>query len=349
MVKFSDIVVTDKKLGEGYEGVVFLARDRKHRSKKYAYKIMRLSSKKVKQMETELKFYKEMGNKYPDHFLTLYDYRIQKDCKFQFTPKQSIDKHHKKQFTKIQKKNKLCAEFLIPYAGEPLWWYLGFRCKGRIRTDKMLSIIIQYIYIAYLINKHNYIHYDLHDGNICVLPTKDTHINILGRKIPTYGIRLVAVDYGTVRYRGEKNTHAFIRDDFKRNTNDIYAILFTLLEYCYSINNKNAVTQVLRGALDKDIMNYTKTIIPLIKCKYKDKQWIKGHAVTLAALYVKLIYPSVFIDNIHQRYKKFRDTYIPFNYVIPREVIQYMIVNFYNPTAVLIYTIDTFERLYKKK
>jgi hypothetical protein len=348
MVKFSDIVVTDKKLGEGYEGVVFLAKDRKDSSKKYAYKIMRVLDKKVKQMGTEIKFYKEMGSKYPDHFLTLYDYRIQKDCKFHYTPKHFINKHQKKWFNDVQKKSKQCAEFLVPLVGDTLWKYLRYTCKGYVRSDKMFSIMIQYIYIAYLINKHNYIHYDLHDMNICIMPTKDKYINILGYKIPTYGIRLVAIDYPLVCHRYDKTNDKYTKADFKNNCNDIMAIAFLMLEYCYSLRNGNKLSSIIRKTLDKSVMNYTKTILPMIKCKHKDKRWIKGQGSRLASLYVKLMYPDVFIEHIHQKYKKFRNTHIPFNYVIPRDVIHYMIINLYNPKAVLLYAVEAFERLYKK-
>ena len=44
----------------------------------------------------------------------------------------------------------------------------------------ILDLLIQVVYISYIINKEGYIHNDLHPKNIGVVFTKDKYIEILG-------------------------------------------------------------------------------------------------------------------------------------------------------------------------
>ena len=64
-------------------------------------------------------------------------------------------------------------------------------------TDKqvILSLFIQVVYIAHLMNKEGYFHRDFHPKNIGIVYTTDEFINILGNNIPTHGFLLQAIDY----------------------------------------------------------------------------------------------------------------------------------------------------------
>ena len=85
MVKFEDVKITNKVLGKGKSGSVFLAKDSS--KNKYAIKIQKLLKKNLvddssSQMWREIHFATEMNKKYPQFFVELLDFKIDDNCTY---------------------------------------------------------------------------------------------------------------------------------------------------------------------------------------------------------------------------------------------------------------------------
>lgn len=82
MVKIKDIKVI-KEIGSGMIGTTYLVKDKKNN--KYALKIEKIFEKDIKKslksnIWREIEFSNNLGKKYPDQFMYLYNYQIIKNC-----------------------------------------------------------------------------------------------------------------------------------------------------------------------------------------------------------------------------------------------------------------------------
>lgn len=189
-----------KKLGSGMFGTTYLVT---YKNKKYALKIEHILETDVKKNMSsptwrEINFANTMGKKYPNHFLTLFDYDIIDTC--EHTQKYSMDiKNVPKQFQTIIKnlaKSSYCSRKLYSLIDITLQQILN-----KLTKDQIYSILIQVTNAVYLMHKAGYTHCDLHPGNIGLIKTSNPYIKIFGNNIPTHGYICQIIDYGDVLHK----------------------------------------------------------------------------------------------------------------------------------------------------
>lgn len=220
-----------KTIGKGMHGTIYLVKDNKNN--KYALKIEPVFKKDIKKSLSspiwrEIEFAKTMSKKYPNHFTKLYDYKIVNDCKHT----QNLDLDFVNAMPKAQQAfyKKLYAS---PYCSIKLYSLIDMTLDDLLNSWKKFDkeffydLIIQCVYVIYLINKEGYFHHDYHTKNIGIIKTTKKYITILNRKVRTHGVYVVALDYGLVLHKKFK-----LKDWEKKALeydNDIFIILTTLI------------------------------------------------------------------------------------------------------------------------
>lgn len=230
MINLDTIHITDIVLGRGMNGTVYLAKDDKNN--KFGVKIQQIMPEDVKkslssQVWREIEFASILGKKYPDHFMKIYDYKIDEKCNhkqswegFGFEIK-DLPKNQQKYYTKL---------FASPYCSVKLLSIIDTTLKNVLESwktfhyDEYRDLIIQVIYVIYLMKKEGFFHRDFHPGNIGLVKTKNKYIDIFGHKIQTHGYLVQAIDY-------ESNLHKKYKlKNWEKNLleydNDMLAIIF---------------------------------------------------------------------------------------------------------------------------
>jgi serine/threonine protein kinase len=185
------------KLGSGMYGTVFLA---EYNNKEYALKIEHiLESDKKKSLKStvwrEIEFYNRLAKKYPNNFMRLYAYDFVDNCEheqdYSYDLK-SFDKDRQTQFKKLAKSN-YCVRKVYSKIDSTLDQIIS-----DLNKKQLISLVIQYLYIVYLLEKNGYIHGDLHPNNIGLIKTDQQYIKIFDTNVPTYGYIYQAIDYGSI-------------------------------------------------------------------------------------------------------------------------------------------------------
>jgi len=213
-----------KKIGGGMEGTVYLV---SKGNKKYALKIEHILESNIKQNKysplwREIYFMHQIASKYPDQFTQLIEYDIIANCKHK--QKYSLDT---KIFSiKTQKmindiaESKYCVRKVYTLIDSTLTHVLT---KKTITTQQAYSMVVQLVDILDKMHSRGWVHGDFHTGNIGVLNTKKSHINIANYHIPTFGYIYKAIDYGLVKnkkYLG-KNEKKYFDDNMKYEISNI--------------------------------------------------------------------------------------------------------------------------------
>lgn len=191
-----------KKIGYGMSANVYLCELEKTQ---YAIKIEKLPEKFTEfdlsiQEWREIDFSYKFANKYPDQFVTLHNYSIEKltseepdnfvvkkytikdnyctSTKNRFTSKNSSDVYIKKMYTLVDDVLKNVLDDLS--------------------IKQLYSVTIQVIFICLLMKTHGYSHNDLHAKNIGIIWTNSEYVTILDKKIKTHGVHVKALDFGMI-------------------------------------------------------------------------------------------------------------------------------------------------------
>lgn len=196
-------ITKGKFIASGMVGMLYRGTDEK--GNQYAVKVEHILKKDIAKdyrsnIQREVDFQAVVAKKHPTQFMQLLDYKIIDKCelkqKYSFEPKLFDDE--------MQIKLKKYAA--SPYCAIKLHNYIDGKSltlkwiKTR-KTTQMYSMICQITYAIYLMQSAGYNHRDIHFGNIGKSYTKDKFINILGYKIPTYGIYYCLLDFGEVHHR----------------------------------------------------------------------------------------------------------------------------------------------------
>jgi hypothetical protein len=184
-----------KELGHGIMGTVYLV---SYKGKQYALKIEHILEEDIEDKTSptwnEIYFTEDVANKHPEQFMVLHNYDFIDKCelKQEYATDLSFFPEPKQKYLK-----KLAAS---PYCVRKIYSLVD-TVLDKVKLNSVgerYSMIIQLLYIIYLMESKKYVHADFHPGNVGVVYTKNKYIDILGHKIPTYGKIYKAIDYGGV-------------------------------------------------------------------------------------------------------------------------------------------------------
>lgn len=337
-----DDITLKKELGEGAFGKTYLAIDSK--KNKYAYKIEKIVKEHIKKTLKsnywrEIEFNENVAKKYPEQFMTLYDYKIQYPCDYK---NNSI-------LANVRFKQDIINDKIIKnkstYCAIKLWSLVDSIIKNLLISNKLSNCVyydlfIQIINIIYILDKHNYIHNDLHPSNIAYIKTDKEYITILNIKIPTHGFIIKFIDYGSLKSNkynlNKSEKHIFETYNDLMTIFAIYFINYSLTDFQHYYKNDNEwqskLTMELISKKDKKIL---KLLLPstLPNGKKMSKE-IENYL--LLKMYVLIYYEKWQIQVLGDKFKKI----IPLNLIVPLNVILYFVKNIYNVPAVLKYFLE---------
>jgi hypothetical protein len=207
---------------------------------------------------------------------------------------------------------------------------------NKMSLKERYSMIIQVLYFVYLMDKSDYVHGDLHLGNIGIINiNKNKNLNIFNHQIPTFGRQYQAIDYGSLL---NKNT---------ASTTKTFQILHHTEKKHYDDSKFNDRNIIINTMIDKT--KFKKFIRDnKIKCDENIND------IILAQPETKLLY-NIINDNklLFKLYqilfcKKFQKIYmgkkfkyeLPFNYLIPIEDIIFFYMNFNDLKTCILYFIQ---------
>jgi len=183
-------------------GTAYLVKDKNN--KEYAMKIQKINQKDIKKnllskVWREIEFAK-FTKKYAAHFLQLVDYKFIDKCThdqklptyFNF-PSDKIGLKNKHDYEKLQQSS-YCVQFVYDLLDGTL-----ASIFNKLNKRQFISMLIQLVWIIYLLQENSYKHNDLHFANVMYkkVPMNE-YITILNYKIPTYGYIYSVIDYGEV-------------------------------------------------------------------------------------------------------------------------------------------------------
>lgn len=335
-----DTVTKQEEIGKGMLGTVYLATDNKNN--KYAIKIEQILEKDIKKsykssVWREVEFVNKMSKLYPNHFMKLYDHRIEDNCKHKQSWKSldiklaDIPLKYREKYKKLQK-SKYCSVKLYSYVDTTLDKVMW--SNEHFNYNMYYDLFIQVIYVIFLMNKHGYLHNDLHSKNIGVVYTNKKFVNIFGHKIPTHGMFIQAIDYGFVLHKKYDLT---AREKVKlENEMDLFPVINSLVisygsfwdnykKYLKDIDNKTASLKLNKN--DKDML------FPFIEHLDLSRE---NENFLLRSLFILLCYEN------YEKYlmgNKLKEVYPPI-YMIPINVSLFIISNIYNVEKIIKYVID---------
>ena len=337
MITIDTIKKTNKVLGRGMNGTVYLVKDNKNN--KYALKIQQIMPEDVKeslssQTWREIYCASILGKKYPKHFMKLYDYQIDEKCKHKQSWKgfgfelKDLPKNQQNFYKKL---------FSSPYCSIKLWSFIDLTLKDLIESWKVFhydifyDLLIQVIYTICLMQKEGFYHRDFHPGNIGLVKTKEKYIDINGKKIKTHGYLVQAIDF-------ELNLHKKYKlkkweKNLLENDNDLYAILFSGL---WDFSDLKKYYKKVKIDEYKHDFKIAKEDEELLSCCLKDIKLSKENYNLLIHLLYKLVFYEKWEKDILGN--KFTKA-IPPKLYVPMNVLLYMIQHINETEKILKYLI----------
>ncbi len=256
------------KIGNGAYGTTYKI---EYKNKYYALKKQKILESDTKKnlnskIWREIEFYKWINKLNSDDqifFMKLYEYNIENSCDLE----QEIN-------NKELNRSKICLNLLVDLKD-------GVLQDLNLSKQENNSLLIQMLYINYLLRKSNWIHHDVHPGNIGykIVDTNTKiklRINNKNFTIPTYGYIFSLIDYG---YCANKK---FLKSSIeKKNYIMNYRLNFDL--WCF---------------LEEYVLNYYKNINEL---KHNDINLKKLHEIITRYIYSndKLLYEKIKFIMIH--------------------------------------------------
>ncbi len=196
-------------LGKGLNGSVFLVED--NEKQLYALKIEQIDIKDLNndnsQIKREIEFSNHFTNKYPKQFMKILSYQNDKcDYVHELTPERwNLMTTQMYEYYQNLFKSEYCSIKLTNVVDDVLFNIIYDLSNKRI----IYELLIQVVYIAYIIQLDGYCHRDFKPKNIGIMYTKEEYIHILNKQIPTNKYMLQAIDYGNVIHKKYKNDNDF--------------------------------------------------------------------------------------------------------------------------------------------
>lgn len=219
-----------KFISSGMYGMIYLA---KKSSKEYAIKIEHMFPEEIVENYTcpiwrEIYFCKTFGNNYPDLFVHLYGYDILQN--YNYNHKYKIDikftSAKDQEFYKKLHSSNTCIRKIYSLIDNN---YNNFIQINSMPQNMIYSMIVQILSSMILLHENEYIHGDIHLGNIGIVKTSKKNITIGKLSIPTFGYIYKLIDYGKTLNK----INIANRIDFKHMVNNDVNLFINLL---YSTN-----------------------------------------------------------------------------------------------------------------
>lgn len=330
-----DKVKIIKELGHGIIGTVYLV---SYKGKKYAMKVEHVFKDDIQDPSSpvwnEIRFTQDIANKNPRHFMMLYNYDFVDDC--EHTQKYPVDlsifPQGKQEYLKKLANSNYCVRKIYSLVDDTL-------NNVNLKTkEENYSMIIQLLYIIYLMRQKGYVHADLHPGNIGVLNTKEKYIHILGHKVPTFGRIYQAIDYGGVLNKKtlDPKKHIMGLPELQK---DVYqwALTDDKLGFMLSrVNNKKFWDDVDQRKIKVDLMKKKDKITKAPEMKIVKAMIGKDNEPLELELF-KLLFPEQFQNILLGN--KFEKT-IPWKYKIPLEDLIVFFIHFEDNLFLIDYFIS---------
>ena len=193
--------------------------------KKYIVKIeyvtkedtLNKNSQKQKEVDFSLKF----GNKHKDHFMELIHHYFQDNCTIEL--RWDLN-NPPKPWTKklINEYKSIMNQHICLYKIYTKMDVILNNVLNDLTHKQIYSMLLQVSYAMNLLHKNNYIHGDLHSGNVGAIKTlKRATINLGSITIPTYGYHWKLIDFGMTLHKDDIKTK-FDKERFSLEMDDIY-------------------------------------------------------------------------------------------------------------------------------
>ena len=277
-----------KKIGHGVFGTTYKV---KVNNKFYAFKIQKIlpnekDESTLSKIWREIYFAKQM-NQYPNSFMNLHSYNFIDDCKhkqakpdFKLAPKfqKHVDKYNK---------SKYCVTFLYDLKDGVIKDIIN-----ELSTQQIYSFTAQMLYIIYLLNKHEFGHFDIHSANIAYVKTNKETIKLGNITVKTFGWIFSLIDYGEV-----------LTESFKLNKYDkIKLVSHKIMNFDLDCLLRNILMNGPNNAWNDILLNQPKKVTQWKKYKkllVKRPEYDvlldiagKDAEIEVIALYMEILYPK---------------------------------------------------------
>ncbi len=333
-------------ISHGYHGIVYLVED--ENKNKYAYKIEKIGKNELinnyrSKLARQLDFFENICKKYQNHFMKLHDYYITNDCDFDYN--YILKNSNRKNIILSYKDLPYCVHYFYSLVDITFFNYIN---NWKYFQNKIFNaLLLQLLYIIYILHLHGYTHCDLNLGNIALKKTNNKYITILNKQIPTYGYYVQLIDYGSIEHNKYYKKNIFNNKlQIKYKTDLIHVITMISIFKHFNFSKKfkknenaNILLQIKYGF----VKNISKNKLLIINEKlnellnlninknyyYKYKQYLQK------ALFRVLFYKD-FQKSISNNY------IVQLNDFMNNDDIFFIIKNLYDPYKVLQYFLDKF-------
>lgn len=315
------------ELGYGMFGTVYQIQ-MKTNKKKYALKIQHVEKKDLlpnskSLIWREINFSINFANKYPKQFIKLEDYDFLNDCELKqkyYCDITTLPLKLQKIINKL-KNSPFCSRKVYELVNGDL----SDKLNSQLSCHQLYSLIIQLTFAIQLMHKHNYVHGDIHNGNVGWIKTSHAFkIKIGNQYVKTLGYLFKLIDYGMVVNKSELvGKKEKIEFDYNYK-NELFLLVHFMVDrkiYDYINSNKININFYYIYKEFKSTKFY-----PLIK-KYSDDKIIQMFLfdILFPDIYQKIAFGSTYTKTIQ------RKLYIPF------EDILYFICNYTEPNKIIKY------------
>ena len=230
--------------------------------KKYVIKYEHVTKKEQNDKKcpvwNEITFSLKFANKYPQHFMSLIDYSFEENCQY-IKLSWELDEPMGAWGDKlVAEYKKRIAEKICIYKIYTRMDTILNKIVNELSHLQLYSMLIQVSYAIRLLHKHNYIHGDLHPGNVGVMKTGlKAKIKLGKNTIPTYGYQYKLIDFGMTLNKKDAITK-YDKERFSRENNYVYDEgLFTILNSYIScdIESFDEMMKILKNTQEYVFIN----------------------------------------------------------------------------------------------
>lgn len=200
------------------KGILSTVYECKYKNKNYIVKIEHITKddtiNKNSQKQKEVKFSLKFGNKHREHFMELIHHYFQEDCSIEL--RWELNNPPKPWYKKLVNEYKsIINQHICLYKVYTKMDIILNNVIDKLSVLQIYSMLAQVSYAMNLLHKNNYIHGDLHSGNVGAIKTlKQSTVKLGSVTIPTYGYHWKLIDFGMTLHKNDIKT----KDDKERFT-----------------------------------------------------------------------------------------------------------------------------------